>query len=48
MDKLRASYLKNAAKQHPVEKWTDGDVAFLAADLKKDPVWVRQAATNLA
>ena len=48
MDKLRLSYLKNAAKQHPVEKWTEGDVAFLAADLKKDPAWVRQASRNLA
>lgn len=48
MDRLRISYLKNAARQHPAEKWTDGDVAFLAADLKKDPAWVRQAAANLA
>ncbi len=48
MDKLRLSYLKNAAKQYPVEKWTDGDVAFLAADLKKDPAWVRQAVPALA
>ncbi|HYN44206.1 MAG TPA: 2-amino-4-oxopentanoate thiolase subunit OrtB [Thermoanaerobaculia bacterium] len=48
MDKLRLSYLKNAAKLHPVERWTDGDVAFLAADLKKDPAWVRQAAATLA
>ena len=48
MDKLRISYLKNAAKLHPVEKWTEGDVAFLAADLKKDPAWVRQAAPTLA
>ena len=46
MDKLRASYLKNAAKLHPAEKWTDGDVAFLAADLQKDPAWVRQAVTT--
>jgi cysteine synthase len=48
MDKLRMSYLKNAARQSPVEKWTDGDVAFLAADLKKDPAWVRQAVPTLA
>jgi len=47
MDRLRMSYLKNAAKQHPVEKWTDGDVAFLAADLKKEPAWVRQAVPAL-
>lgn len=48
MDRLRLSYLKNAAKQHPAEKWSDGDVAFLAADVKKDPAWVRQAAAALA
>ncbi len=48
MDRLRISYLKNAARQHPVEKWTDGDVAFLAADLKKDPAWVRQAVATIA
>jgi hypothetical protein len=48
MDKLRLSYLKNAAKLHPVAKWNDGDVAFLAADLKKDPAWVRQAVPALA
>ena len=48
MDKLRLSYLKNAAKLHPAEQWTDGDVAFLAADLKKDPAWVRQAVATLA
>ena len=48
MDKLRLSYLKNAAKLHPAEKWIDGDVAFLAADLKKDPAWVRQAVATLA
>lgn len=48
MDRLRLSYLKNAAKLHPVAKWNDGDVAFLAADLKKDPAWVRQAVTALA
>ena len=48
MDKLRMSYLKNAARQSPVEKWTDADVTFLAADLKKDPAWVRQAVPALA
>jgi cysteine synthase len=48
MDRLRMSYLKNAAKLHPAAKWTDGDVAFLAADLKKDPAWIRQAVPALA
>jgi hypothetical protein len=48
MDRLRLSYLKNAAKLLPAATWNDGDVAFLAADLKKDPAWVRQAAATLA
>ena len=48
MDKLRRSYLKNAAKQSPAEKWSDADVAFLAADVKKDAAWVRRAAEDLA
>jgi len=43
MDKLRASYLKNAVKAHPVAQWTDGDYAFVAADIKKDVAWVRAA-----
>jgi cysteine synthase len=48
MDKLRLSYLRNAAKHHPAEKWTEGDVAFLAADVKKEPAWVREAMADLA
>jgi cysteine synthase len=43
MDRLRISYLKNAARHHPVAIWTDEDVAFLAADIKKDTAWVRRA-----
>jgi 2-amino-4-ketopentanoate thiolase beta subunit len=43
MDKLRKSYLKNAAKAHPQALWSEGDFAFLAADLKKDVAWVKQA-----
>jgi len=41
MDSLRHSYLRNAAKRHPVEAWTDEDIAFLAADIKSTPDWVR-------
>ena len=48
MDHLRRSYLKNAAKAHPVDRWTDADVAFLAADLKKDAAWVKAEAQTLA
>jgi cysteine synthase len=44
LDRLRLSYLKNAARVHPVERWSESDVAFLAADLKVDPDWVRQHA----
>ncbi len=41
MESLRHSYLRNAAKRHPVEAWTDEDIAFLAADIKSTPDWVR-------
>lgn len=47
MDKLRASYLKNALKAHPMAQWSDGDFAFLAADLKKDVAWVKAVAQKL-
>ena len=47
MDKLRMSYLKNAAKAHPVDQWTEADYAFLAADLKKDAAWVKDAVRGI-
>lgn len=47
MDKLRMSYLKNAVKAHPVDQWTESDVAFLAADLKKDVSWIKTAVKEL-
>jgi hypothetical protein len=47
MDKLRLSYLKNAAKVLPAAQWTEGDLAFLAQDLKQDTAWVRHAAAEL-
>jgi cysteine synthase len=47
MDRLRLSYLKNAAKAHPVDQWTEQDYAFLAADLKSNVAWVKQAVSNL-
>jgi cysteine synthase len=43
MDHLRHSYLRNAAKAFPVERWTDADYAFLGEDIKKDAAWVRDA-----
>ncbi len=47
MEKLRMSYLRNAAKAHPAALWTGADRAFLAADLKKDIDWVATAAATL-
>ncbi len=44
IDKLRRSYLKNAAKALPVGEWTEDDFAFLAADVKKDVAWVRRSS----
>lgn len=48
MDRLRLSYLKNAAKALPVEQWSENDYAFLAADVKADVAWVKQHAGGLA
>ncbi len=48
MDRLRLSYLKNAAKALPVEQWSEKDYAFLAADVKADVAWVKQHAGGLA
>lgn len=47
MDKLRLSYLKNAAKAHPVEKWLEADYSFLAEDVKKDVSWVKDSVQTL-
>lgn len=47
MDKLRQSYLKNAAKALPVEQWNETDTAFLAADIKKDVEWVKKSVAAL-
>jgi cysteine synthase len=48
MERLRQSYLKNAARAHPVALWDQNDIAFLAADLKVSQDWVRQKMTDLA
>jgi hypothetical protein len=47
MERLRLSYLKNAAKNYPVESWNDEDIRFLAADLKVNADWVRQNMADL-
>lgn len=44
IDRLRREYLVNAAKQLPAAQWTENDINFLAADVKKGPDWVK---TNL-
>jgi cysteine synthase len=44
LDRLRRSYLRNAADRLPVAQWTDADVAFLAQDTRTTPHWVRANA----
>lgn len=48
MDKLRRSYLKNAANVLPVAEWSENDYAFLAADINKDVAWVKENAPTQA
>ena len=48
MDKLRLSYLRNAAKVAGMDTWSEADVAFLAADIKRDSAWVRQHMAGLS
>ncbi|HPH97381.1 MAG TPA: 2-amino-4-oxopentanoate thiolase subunit OrtB [Anaerolineaceae bacterium] len=48
IDKLRLSYLKNAANILPAAQWSENDLAFLAADVKKTPAWVQQHMADLA
>ena len=48
LTRLRRSYLAQAALHHPVARWTDTDVEFLAADTKTTPQWVREHAATLA
>jgi 2-amino-4-ketopentanoate thiolase beta subunit len=42
LDTLRRNYLANVAKIETAEKWSDSDIEFLAADIKKDAAWVKQ------
>lgn len=41
LDRLRTSYLRNAARTHPVALWTEEDIRFLATDVKQDEKWIR-------
>jgi cystathionine beta-synthase len=43
MDRLRSSYVRNAARAHPHELWDDEDLAFIAADIGVDVDWVQGA-----
>lgn len=47
VDRLRRSYLKNAAARHPVELWNETDVQFLAADTGTDAAWVEGVRAEL-
>ncbi|HPX95376.1 MAG TPA: 2-amino-4-oxopentanoate thiolase subunit OrtB [Brevefilum fermentans] len=47
MERLRSSYLKNAANHHPVDQWDEIDIGFLAADLKVNEDWIRQHISTL-
>jgi hypothetical protein len=42
LDRLRISYLNNAARIYPPDQWGEVDISFLAADLKVSKGWVRQ------
>jgi cysteine synthase len=44
LDGLRRSYLRNAAARLPVDRWSERDVEFLAADTRTDAAWVRANA----
>jgi len=47
LERLRLSYLKNAARAHPVGLWNENDIAFLSADLKVNTDWVRQKMADM-
>ena len=47
MERLRLSYLKNAAKALPAEQWSENDLAFLAADLKVSREWIEEKRSAL-
>lgn len=47
MQRLRLSYLKNAARIVPTQQWSETDIEFLAADTKESPAWIRQQLSDL-
>ncbi len=48
VERLRRSYVTQAAKRHPVAQWSDADVEFLAADTNSTVDNVRDIVTGLA
>ncbi|HNY84596.1 MAG TPA: 2-amino-4-oxopentanoate thiolase subunit OrtB [Anaerolineaceae bacterium] len=48
MERLRHSYLKNAAKQKPAAEWDEVDIQFLADDIKMCPTWVKNQLSKLS
>ncbi len=42
IDRLRLEYLNNAGKHLSPKMWTESDITFLAADIKKTPLWIRE------
>ena len=47
MDRLRRSYLNNAAKLYPPKNWGLGDIQFLADDLKVSAAWIENEMAKL-
>lgn len=47
LDRIRHSYLRNAARQLSPGQWSERDIAFLAEEVKKDVAFVRAAMTDL-
>ncbi len=47
MERLRMSYLRNAARAHPVDQWNDNDIKFLAEDLKVSQDWILEKRSIL-
>lgn len=47
MERLRASYVKNAAKQLDPANWSQVDKDFVAQDVKKDLAWLEKSLAEL-
>lgn len=47
LDRMRSSLIKTAMKTYDVAEPTDEDIAFLAAETKKDEAWVKDVIASL-